>query len=377
MGKKQEEDRQRAVERHLKGESPTSIYQSMGYWHRWFFKWLRRYQRGDAEWFRDRSRRPLSHPRRTAPEIERMVTQVRLQLDQCGLFHGAQAIQWELEDGSAQPLPSLRTIHRILVRHDLTRRRTGRYEPKGRKYPKLVGDWPGDIHQTDFVGPCYLKGPVRFYSLHSVDLATHRCGVEPMVTRNGADTVRALWAIWTRLGMPKHQQVDNEMVFYGSPAHPRGLGNLIRLCLLHGIEPWFIPTAEPWRNGVVEKFNDHWRQKFLSRNRDGLPSRSASAEPGLEGRHNGRYRYSALGGKTPQAALVASGVPLRFPPSCDPPTHPLPKPINGRYHLIRFVRSERILDVFGERFIAPPEATYEYVRATVDVTRQECFLMTD
>lgn len=89
-----------------------------------------------------------------------------------------------------------------------------------------------------------------------------------------------------------------------------------------------------------------------------------------EGRHNGQYRYSVLAGKTPLAALAASAVPLRFPPAEEPPKHPLPKPRKGRYHLIRFVRSERILDVFGERFPAPPEATYEYVRVTVNVARQ-------
>jgi hypothetical protein len=36
--------------------------------------------------------------------------------------------------------------------------------------------------------------------------------------------------IWSRL-VPEHQQIDNEMVFYGSRAHPRGMGPLIRLCL--------------------------------------------------------------------------------------------------------------------------------------------------
>ncbi len=46
--------------------------------------------------------------------------------------------------------------------------------------------------------------------------------------------------------MPHYHQVDNEMVFYGSPAHPRGMGSPIRLCLHHDIEPWFIPPGETW-----------------------------------------------------------------------------------------------------------------------------------
>jgi hypothetical protein len=64
---------------------------------------------------------------------------VRLDLYNHGLFCGAQAIRWELEDLGVSPLPSLRTINRILSRYELTHRRTGRYEPTGRKYPALEG----------------------------------------------------------------------------------------------------------------------------------------------------------------------------------------------------------------------------------------------
>lgn len=370
-------DRQRAVQRYGAGESPTSICTSMGYSRPWLYKWLRRALAGPADWFCERSRRPHRQPRRAAQDIEDIVTVVRLSLYNRGLFCGAQAIRWELEELGVAPVPSVRTIGRLLARHALTHRRTGRYEPKGKKYPAPVATHAGDLQQTDFVGPCYLSGPVRFYSLHSVDLATGCCAIEPMVQRNGQQTVDALWATWSRLGMPRYQQVDNELVFYGSPTHPRGMGSLIRLCLPLGIEPWFIPPGEPWRNGVVEKFNAHWRQKFLAR----TPMQSVTdlkpASRGFELRHNSYYRYSKLGGKTPHAALAASGVALRFPPTPQAPQVPLPKPHMGRYHLLRFIRSDGRLDVFGEKFPMPPETIYEYVRATVDVERQRLSVYLD
>ena len=37
---------------------------------------------------------------------------------------------------------------------------------------------------------------------------------------------------------------------------------------------------------------------------------------------------------------------------------------------MRFIRSDRRLDIFGERFLLPPEAEYAYVVATVDVAQQ-------
>ena len=68
--------------------------------------------------------------------------------------------------------------------------------------------------------------------------------------------------------------------------------------------------------------------------------------------------------------LTASGAKLRFPDGQTPPKTPLPKPKKGCYHVVRFVRSDGILDIFGEKFRAPREAIYEYVQATVDVARQ-------
>lgn len=377
MRRSLELERRRAVDRYRARESPSAICASLGRSREWFYKWLRRFESGDPNWFQDRSRRPLRSPASTSQEIEQVVIAVRRGLRSQDLFHGAQAIRWELEDLGVEPLPSVRTIGRILARHGLTRRREGRYKPKGKKYPAPVVTGPGTVHQSDYVGPRYLTGPTRFYSLNSVDLATGRCAVQPVLRRGGQRTIDAVWQSWQRLGMPRHHQVDNDAVFYGSPAHPRGMGSLIRLCLNQGIDVWFIPPAEPWRNGVVEKFNDHWEAKFLRR------VVMASAEELLresllfEERHNSRYRYSKLGGKTPRAALEASGAKLQFPPAPQAPRHPLPKPDRGRYHLIRFVRSDRLLHVFSEKFRAPPEATYEYVRLTIDVEHQRLLVFLD
>ena len=49
----------------------------------------------------------------------------------------------------------------------------------------------------------------------------------------------------------------------------------------------------------------------------------------------------------------------------DAPRRPIDKPETGRYHLIRLIRSDGLLDIFGERFSVLPETTHEYVRATI------------
>ena len=120
---------------------------------------------------------------------------VRLSFYNIGLFCCDQAILWELEDMQVQPLPSLRTINRILNRHGLTHRRTGRYEPKGKRYPELPALVPNQTHQIDLVGPCYLQGPIRFYSLNTVDVSINRCGIEPTLSRSSQSILDAVWAV--------------------------------------------------------------------------------------------------------------------------------------------------------------------------------------
>jgi hypothetical protein len=359
-----------AVRRYQHGESVRSIATALGRSRWWVYKWLARAATGGPAWATDRSRRPHASPHALPADVVEAVCLVRLELYNAGLLCGSQNIRWRLEDLAVTPLPSVRTITRILAREELTHRRTGRYAPKGTPYPALPAEWPNHVHQIDYVGPCYLQGPVRFWSLNAVDVATVRCAVEPVASRAGQATVDAVWGSWHRLGLPAHVQADNEMVFYGSPAHPRGMGLLIRLCLGQGIEPWFIPFREPWRNGVVERFNTHFRSKFLAwiQVPDFPGLRPASLA--FEARHNSRYRYTRLHGQTPCAALDAQHHALRFPAQEAPPTVPLPKPEAGRYHVVRFIRSDRRLDVFGERFLVPPEAQYAYVVGTVDVARQ-------
>jgi transposase len=370
MRRPPEEERRWAVTRVQAGDSITAVAATLQRSRRWVYTWLARASSGDPGWATNRSHRPAQLAHVTSPAVVEAVRLVRLHLYNRGLLCGAQNVRWELEELGITPLPATRTINRILAREGLTHRRTGRYVPKGKRYPALAADLPNQVHQVDYVGPCYLRTPVRFWSLNTVDVATARCATEPVERRAGQATVDALWATWQRLGLPEHLQADNEMVFYGSPAHPRGMGLLIRLCLAQGIEPWFIPLAEPWRNGVVEHFNAHYRSKFLAR--VDVPDATAlgPAHWAFEQLHNSRYRYSKLEGRTPLTALQQARTTVRFPTAEQAPRLPLPKPDAGSYHLVRFIRSDRRLDIFGERFLLPPEAEYEYVVATVQVERQ-------
>ena len=97
----------------------------------------------------------------------------------------------------------------------------------------------------------------------------------------------------------------------------------------------------------------------------------------FEQRHNNTYRYSKLKGKTPMATLAEKKAKLIFPSKSDAPKHPLDKPADGCYHLVRFIRGDCQLNIFGELFPAPPQTQYEYVVATIDVKEQKLRLFLD
>jgi putative transposase len=377
MKKRLLKQRASAVRRYLAGEDPESICSSLGKTTRWLYKWAARHIPDDPTWFEDQSRRPFSSPLRTPAEVEQTVEFVRLSLYNRDLFCGDQAIQWEMAEMGVQPLPSLSTISRILRRRELTHRRTGRYTPKGKKYPTLPALFPNQTHQLDLVGPCYLTGPIRFYGLNAIDTAINRCGIEPIPSKAAQSILDAVYSVWLRMGLPQNLQVDNEIAFFGSPAYPRGMGRLIRLCLRYGVQLWFIPPSEPWWNGIVEKFNDHYQQKFLDKVQMSSMPQLRDESLAFEHRHDSTYRYGKLKGKTPLKALADREIKLIFPSKSNAPKHPLDKPEEGFYHLVRFIRSERRLDIFGEIFPAPPETQYEYVVATVDVKEQKLKLFRD
>jgi transposase InsO family protein len=378
--KKDAEQKQRilAAERFNNGEKPESICVSLGRSRAWLYKWVKRRTESNNNefWSENQSRRPQNISQ-TPKEIEEVVKFVRLKLYNRDLFCGAQAILWELEDLDVTPLPSLRTINRILSRNELTYRRTGKYEPKGTEYPTLDSTLPNSTHQADLVGPCYLKGPIRFYSLNIVDISTARCGIQPSISKGSKSITDCMLEIWRRLGIPDKIQIDNALTFRGSNRHPKGMGSLIRMCLHNNVEPWFIPMAEPWRNGTVEHFNNFYRQKFLKKVFISSEKELVSESIAFEQRHNSSYRYSRIGGKTPLKVLGERNSALRFPDVEKIPGSWREKPETGRYHLVRLIRSDLRINVFNELFPVPPELEYEYVVATIDVKEQKLKLFSN
>jgi hypothetical protein len=197
-----------------------------------------------------------------------------------------------------------------------------------------------------------------------IDLYSHRVFVESSRTKEDDNIAQGLLRCWKSMGLPDFLQIDNELSFRGSNRYPRSLGLVLRLCLHFGVQPVFIPVAEPWRDGVIEHFNDTYDKKFFRRQWFSSYAMLKRQSKNFQQFHNKNHRYSCLKGKTPLEVIDAD----KFKPFTLGPNTRMPKldilP-DGTISLIRFIRSDRVLNIFGEKFEVTKDLIYSYVRAMI------------
>ena len=197
-----------------------------------------------------------------------------------------------------------------------------------------------------------------------MDLLSHQVYIESQRTKQDHQIASSLLRCWKAIGLPDFLQLDNELSFRGSNRYPRSPGLVIRLCLYFGVQPVFIPISEPWRNGTIEKFNDTYNKRFFRRQWFAGYLMLKRQSKNFQRFHNKHHRYSCLKGKTPLEVIEKDGFrPLKIGANTKLPI--LDYIPDGNIILIRFIRSDRMLDIFGEKFKVSKSLVYSYVKAVI------------
>jgi hypothetical protein len=116
MAKAHEHRRQRAIDRYLAGDPIEDICRELACSKSWLYKWGDRYLATDPSWSAALSRRPRTTPTKTSQRLAQVVMALRQTLAQHGNGCGAASIQQVLAQQGIEPVPSQRTIYRILHR---------------------------------------------------------------------------------------------------------------------------------------------------------------------------------------------------------------------------------------------------------------------
>jgi putative transposase len=361
--------RQKAIRWKQAGRSVSWICQQVAHSREWFYKWWNRYQAEGASGLQDHSRAPQNSPQRWSGEIRQAILDVRDRLMRRRgpraryRLAGAATIRHELACLGYDPLPSLRTIVRILQSGGRTSP-AFRPEPctSSSSYPTIRVTHSNQRHQLDLIGPRYLKGSRRqWYFLVYRDVYDGAVFVEfqPKPRMEGvlAFVVRA----WQRLGLPDTLQVDNSDLF-GLTSHPGSLNRFIRLALLVGINLTFIPEHEPWRNGSIENFNGWLQERILAIALHSASQVRRELTAMMEVCFH-EHIHPHLNFQT-TAQIRKHLSPRTLPHNFRQHLEPLPVAI-GRVTFIRRVRASGRITILGVKFKVGKRLAHQYVSAVL------------
>jgi transposase-like protein len=212
------EQRYRAVLEVRAGLPVTEVAERFGVSRQAVHRWLRWYADEGLDGLADRSHRPHGHPAQVSPEVEAAICELRRSHPRWG----QRRLHHELgRRGCPGPIPSLSTIHRILVRHGLI-------EPVPRRrrredYRRWQRSRPMELWQVDIVGGVMLADGTEAKVVTGVDDHSRYCVIATVVARpTGRAVCTAFVAALQRFGIPDEILSDNGKQFTArsKPASP-------------------------------------------------------------------------------------------------------------------------------------------------------------
>lgn len=367
--------RQLAIQLRLAGVPIEMICQQLRHSRAWFNKWWGRYMAEGTEGLYDLSRAPRTIIDQTPPHIERMIVSVRRRLEahatpETRYQHiGAATIQAELKALGVTPVPSLRTIDRVLQRRGMTSPRVRTAPPLRRsEYPAPTADDSNQLHQVDLVGPIYLKGKrQRWYIYVCKDVFDGAVYLKLAPSRKMDEVLAFLIEAWQFLGIPTQVQFDNAREFAGWGRAARYLSRVIRLCLYLRVSPIFIPPGRPQHNGSVENYNG-WFQPALFHRLFKRPADLRRELTLLMTTTNERHVQPRLGYQTVVQYRRHKRLP-KLPANFKLDWEQLPVS-EGQVIFIRWVSGRGTISVLGQSFKLGLRHKHTYVKAVLDTRRQ-------
>jgi len=368
-------ERERAIHLLRSGHPVPEVAEILGRSERWVRKWRKRFEQKGWKGLKSCSRRPRHLTCQLPDRVRQAILETRSELEAEaargeGLkFIGSPAIRTRLREKGIKPLPSRRTIERVLHQAGMTRPRQSS-RAKEPAYPRLRPHQPHTLVQVD-IYPRYLRGGQPVACFNGLDVVSRRPVCRASPRRRSRDAADFLCHLWATVGVPRYTQVDNEACFSGGFSHPCVLGRVVRLALMAGTELVFSPVRHPRSQGAVERFHRTYARHVWE---DTLLADIAQVNEQAE-RFVQRYirrPHPQLGERTPaqvHRSRPAPPLPAHFPDL----SAPLPKRLPlyaGRVHFIRKVNEAGQVKVLNRAWAVPGAAVGQGVWVTLTLTPQ-------
>ncbi|MFC4591846.1 IS481 family transposase [Sphaerisporangium corydalis] len=254
------EQRYRAVLEVQAGCPVTEVAERHGVSRQSVHAWVRRYRDGGLAALADRSHRPQQCPHQTAGAVEALVCELR----RAHPRWGPQRLAHELAVRGVEPVPSLATLYRILVRNTLIV--PGRRRRPRSSYKRWERQTAMELWQMDVMGGVMLADGRELKLVTGIDDHSRFIVIAELVVRaSGRAVCRAFAAAMRTYGVPEEVLTDNGKQFTGRFTKPRATEVLFeRICRENGVTVRNTKPRSPTTTGKIERWHKTVRQEFLA-----------------------------------------------------------------------------------------------------------------
>ena len=245
------DERLRFVARLLDGEKMAAVCREFDISRKTGYKLFNRYKDSGLEGLTDRSRRPQRQANQLPFQIEKLIVQVKQERPSWGAPKIRERLRRLYPDVQT---PAISTVHAVLDRHGLVRRRRKRRR-KATGTALSAPREPNALWCADYKGEFMLADRRYCYPLTISDFASRY-----LIACDALSTTKEVYAIsvferaFKEFGLPAAIRTDNGVPF-SSPMALFGLSKLSVWWLRLGIDIERIKPGHPQQNGRHERMH--------------------------------------------------------------------------------------------------------------------------
>lgn len=246
------DERLKFIARLLDGDKMSVLCREFGISRKTGYKILKRYNDFGLHGLSDRSRRPYRQANQLPVQIEKQIVRLKRERPTWGAPKIRERLRRLYPDIHS---PAVSTVHAVLDRHGLVKRRKRRRRNKATGTALSLGRRPNDLWCADYKGEFKLADKRYCYPLTITDHASrYVIACEALHTTKEAYAFTVFERAFKDFGIPCSIRTDNGVPF----ASPNALFNLSRLSvwwLRLGIQIERIKPGNPQQNGRHERMH--------------------------------------------------------------------------------------------------------------------------
>ena len=311
------DERLKFVARLLDGEKMSALCLEFGISRPTGYKIFNRYKETGLDGLKDRSRRPYHHANRLPFQVERTILKIKREYT----HWGAQKIRDKLI--KTYPMiapPAKSTVHAILDRHCLVKRRKRRRHGKAQGTSLSHVQSPNHLWCADYKGEFLLGNKQYCYPLTITDYSSrYLLACEGLSTTKSEFAFAVFERTFKEYGVPGAIRTDNGVPF-ASPNAFFGMSRLSVWWLRLGIQIERIKPGHPEQNGRHERMHLTLKKEATKPASFNFLQQQERFDQFIEIDNNERP-HQALGGQYPGELYTPSAKTYRPPDEPEYPYH--------------------------------------------------------